>query len=175
MILRRWDPAGRWAAVAALASLVLAVAIYVWAESARRPTVPTPRPPLAGRLPPDLFARHQTDSTAGRLTEGAPFQPDRRPPAHRYVLPELRQDTEDHGPRPPLPAPPVLTGTARGEPGPSLVAFRSPNGVSRLLALGDTVNGFRVVRITADSVTITRQDTTLTLRLSNPGGTGGRS
>jgi len=69
----------------------------------------------------------------------------------------------------------MLTGTARGETGPSLVSFRSPNGVSRLVALGDTVNGFRVVRITAGSVTITRRDTTLTLRLASPGGAGGRS
>jgi hypothetical protein len=170
-ILDGWTTGNR----AALA--VLAASVVVCASAARGAgrVAPLPERPAPRTAPamPDVQARTPAASDAQilRAVSRDPFRPDRRRPPGRYRMPGAEPviddtPTFDYTFTPPAAAVPrlTLTGTVVLANGTGLAAVAGPGGESRLMRAGDEMDGFRVVRVTNGSVTLSNGDTTLVLK-----------
>lgn len=166
--LARWTPANRVAlGVLGMSILVCALAFAGARRVAALPASPDPRPAPAM---PDVAARPEGASDAQILSAVArdPFRPDRRRPPGRYrlpgeALPTEPQRTYDYTPPP---AAPVmrLVGTVVLADGRGLAALAGEGGESRVVRVGEEMGGFRVLRVTSGTATLTDGDTTIVLR-----------
>ena len=167
--LARWTPANR-AALAALAASMLLCALAL--AGARRvaalPEAADPRPPAPM---PAVAARAEAASDAQILSAVArdPFRPDRRRPPGRYrppgeaPAPEAQASYDFTPPPAPLPAL-SLVGTVVLADGRGLAALAGQGGESRIVRVGEEMDGFRVVRVTSGTATLSNGDTTIVLR-----------
>jgi hypothetical protein len=124
---------------------------------------------------PDVRPRAAAGSDAAVVAAVArdPFRADRRRPPGRYRLPgeavaaPVAPPTEQ-----PVPVWNLrLLGTVVLPDGRGLAAMAGQSGESRIVRTGETIDGFRLTRVTPGSVTLTGNDTTLVLR--SGGGPGG--
>jgi hypothetical protein len=163
-----WTPANR-AALAVLAASILLCALA--ASGARRLAVlPREGEPRPAAAMPEVVARAAAGSDAQILSAVArdPFRPDRRRPPGRYRLPGQEPPPEAPPERydyTPPPAAPLfgLLGTVVLPGGRGLAALSGQGGVSRIVRVGETMDGFRVVRVTSGAATLTDGDTTIVL------------
>lgn len=104
----------------------------------------------------------------------APFRADRTPPSARYVeggLPARPSRPEpspedDRGPDPPSW---TLRGVVLGPPSFGLVEGTAAAGATvRVVAVDDTVGGFRIERIDPDGIVVSREGRTWTIALEDP-------
>jgi hypothetical protein len=170
-ILEGWTPANR----AALAVLAASALVCASAANGARRIAPAPeRPaPRAVAEMPAVEARVSTASDAQilRAVSRDPFRPDRRRPPGRYRMPGAEPAIDDTPTfdysftPPPRPAPALtLVGTVILADGAGLAAVAGQGGDSRVLRVGEQMDGFRVVRVTNGSATLTNGDTTLVLK-----------
>lgn len=94
-------------------------------------------------------------------------------PLEEYVViygRDFRKPLYDIKPTPPTEPPkPKLTLTLTGtavEPGYTFATFQTGSGESKLVGLGETIAGAEVVKITADSVTVSFNGELITLKVS---------
>lgn len=166
--LREWTAANRAALGVLGASAVLCASA---AAGARRvaplPAAGAPEPPAAMPAP---APRQAAASDAQILSAVArdPFRPDRRRPAGRYRLPGDEpppEETPAYTYAPP-PQPPAFTllGTVVLGDGRGLAALAGQGGQSRIVRVGEVMDGFRVVRVASGAATLSNGDTTLVLK-----------
>lgn len=152
----------------------IAAAGVVAALAAPRERMAPPVPPLAAQTTAPGAAEVRPEAT-GLLERVNPFRSDLSHPLLRY----------DPGRPPPPPPPPPLPSPTRPAwtlsgvlSGPNPVAIL--NGLSeadstRLVQLGDTVEGRVVSRIAPDTIVLTERDSTWTFVLGGPWAPGGPS
>lgn len=167
--LARWTPANRIALGALAASILLCALAFAGAR--RVAALPDPPDPRPAPTMPDVAARPEAASDAQILSAVArdPFRPDRRRPPGRYRLPgdappPEAQPTYDYTPPPPAPPTLSLVGTVVLEDGRGLAALAGQGGESRVVRVGEEMDGFRVVRVTSGTATLSNGDTTIVLR-----------
>lgn len=164
--LRRWE---RWSRLALAGAVVAGVGTIVVAGVALRPIrLPDAVPPEA-RSPlqvPDAAVRGASDRGVLVAVARAPFRPDRRPPAVRYQLPSQRRPAEPTR----LPSPFLgsrLVGTVL-QPSGGLAMLDVPGRGSRVMAVGDSVAGFRLVKVGRGSAAFAGPDSLVTLYVPGP-------
>ena len=164
----RWDAPSRAAlCFAGVGFLVLVLASWgAWrvslAEEAAGPGTRAIDLPRLSEPAPELG-----DSLVAAIAERHPFRADRSPPPERYRLPEMRWTGDPGSPTrasgsgrfPDL----VLLGTAAYAEDRGSAAFRLRGRDTRLVSVGDTVQGFRLVAVEHGRVTLSGSDTTLIL------------
>lgn len=161
--------AGNRAAAAALAGAAL---LCVLAFLGARRVEPLPAAPAARRTAemPVVAARKPAASDAQILAAVArdPFRPDRKRPPGRYRMPGEAPPPQEQPANAFVPPPPPpalrLTGTVVLADGRGLAALAGQSGESRIVRVGEEMDGFRVVRVTNGSATISNGDTTLVLK-----------
>jgi hypothetical protein len=168
-----WTAANRIALAVVAASILLCA---LAASGARRLAVlPREGEPRPAAAMPEVVARANAGSDAQILSAVArdPFRPDRRRPPGRYRLPGQAPPPEAppaYDYTPPPAAPPFgLLGTVVLPNGRGLAALSGQGGDSRIVRVGETMDGFRVVRVTSGAATLTDGDTTIVL--TTQGGT----
>lgn len=176
-LLTGWTTANRIALAAAALSAALCGVVV--AEARRLDPLPARAEPEAMEPMPRVRAKDGDASGVLVLATVArdPFRPDRRRPPGRYRLP---------GEPAPPPATPTYTqpvytapartwnlralGTVVMPDGTGLAAVAGQNGgEGRVLRVGQSIEGFRVVRIAPGVVTLEGADTTLVLRTPEGG------
>lgn len=146
---RDWVRASRVAAVA----LVAAGGLLCWSIAGALGLEPLP-PLNAGAVVEASTVADRRDEVAGddvvrRAVERNPFNPTRQPPAVRFSLaatelPEADDRSRDRGQDGPRP---TLIGIAQtGASGFVLASF--PGEDSRVVRIGDSIGGWRLVRVT---------------------------
>lgn len=162
-----WTAENRAAlAVLAASALLLGSAVY----GARR-IAPAPEAGEARALAqmPDVAARAPASETQIlRAVARDPFRPDRRRPPGRYRMPGTEPPpsapSTDFGYSPPVAAPVfTLLGTVVLGDGRGMAALAGLGGESRIVRVGEEMDGFRVVRVGNGTATLTNGDTTLVL------------
>jgi hypothetical protein len=175
-LLAGWTLSNRIAlAAAAISAALCGTAV---ADARRLDPLPRRAEPEAMEAMPQIAARPGDPSGVQVLAAVArdPFRPDRRRPPGRYRLPGEAM------PAPPMPAytPPVYTapertyafralGTVILPDGSGLAAVAGQSGEGRVLKVGQSIEGFRVVRVAPGVVTLEGNDTTLVLRTPEGG------
>lgn len=175
-LLAGWTLSNRIAlAAAAISAALCGTAV---ADARRLDPLPQRAEPEAMEAMPQI-ARPPGDPS-GVLVLAAvardPFRPDRRRPPGRYRLPG------EALPAPPMPTytAPVYTapeptysfralGTVILPDGSGLAAVAGQSGEGRVLKVGQSIEGFRVVRVAPGVVTLEGNDTTLVLRTPEGG------
>ena len=161
--LRRWGSKSRWALGGALASwLVAAVAVFgaVRLEPLPEAATRVARVELAG---PDTSVRPVSEFAVMAAVSRAPFRPDRKPPSIQYVLPGERRP-----PAAPVPPSPFLqarlVGTVlQGVGGLAMVDL--PGRGARVVTVGDSLAGFRLLRVERGAADFQGPDSLVTLRV----------
>jgi len=173
--MRRWGAASRSAAAALGVSLTVCAATFAqaWRLEAGVHSAVTPVdvqvPELVERTHPMGWA--QLLAAVGK----APFRTDRQMPSARYQLPAERRAAMAAANRPaPRAARLTLVGTVQVPGGTSLAALQLPGGNPRLYRVGQTVEGFRLVKVEAGAATLVGPDTSIVLPLAKPGQRGRR-
>ena len=167
-----WTPANR-IALGALAGAALL--LFVAYAEARR-VEPLPERPAARRAAamPEVRPRAAAGSDAAILAAVAkdPFRPERNRPAGRYRMPGEAVPSAMAPPAPVAAPAPVWNLRLLGTvvlPGGGLAAIAGQTGESRVVRVGQEIDGFRLVRVTPGKARLEGNDTTLTLEM--PGGT----
>ena len=163
---------GEWTAanhvaLAALAASALLCAAAV-AEARRVDPLPGDVPAARPATMPQVAARRASSGDARVLAAVArdPFRADRRRPPGRYRMPG--EPAPSPGPvyAPAAPPPPAFTlvGTVVLANGRGLAAVAGAGGTSRLLRVGEEMDGFRVLRVGNGTAALSNGDTTLLLK-----------
>jgi hypothetical protein len=101
--------------------------------------------------------------------ENDPFQPDRTRPAERYRMPG---DVDPVEPPPPPPPPPVpdfrLVGTVVFGPENGTAAIAVGDADPRMMSVGETVMGYRVIAVTPQTATVSNGEREIMLRVPAP-------
>ena len=167
-LLAGWTLSNRIALAAAAVSAALCGTAV--ADARRLDPLPRRAEPEAMEAMPQIAAR--PGDAAGVQVLAAvsrdPFRPDRRRPPGRYRLPGEApppgpQPTYDYTPPPAAPAL-SLVGTVVLADGRGLAALAGEGGESRVVRVGEEMAGFRVVRVTSGTATLSNGDTTIVLR-----------
>lgn len=175
-VLAGWTLSNRIAlAAAALSAALCGTAV---ADARRLDPLPRRAEPEAMEAMPQVAARRGDPSGVLVLAAVArdPFRPDRRRPPGRFRLPGEAM------PAPAMPTyrAPVYTAPARTyafralgtvilPDGSGLAAVAGQSGEGRVLKVGQSIEGFRVVRVAPGVVTLEGNDTTLVLRTPEGG------
>jgi hypothetical protein len=119
----------------------------------------------AGRTPPD--ARIPSD-VLSMAVERAPFAPDRQPPAQRYLLPDQIEPPRRERPPPERPAPPQfrVLGTVAAPAG-SVAVVQLADGKTRVMTVGQEMEGYRVNAIESGAVVMSGQGWDLTFAVAD--------
>lgn len=110
----------------------------------------------------------------------APFAPDRKAPAQRYLLPEQIVVERPEAPPPERPAAPEfrVLGTVASATG-GVAVVQSPDGTRRLLSVGQEIEGYRVRAIEQAAVVMSGQGWDMTFAVADatpsPGGGGNQN
>jgi hypothetical protein len=162
----RWTLASR----VSLAALVASSALAATAAAEWRQVQPLPRAPLARGVRPmpviPAARRASSDDVVLAAVARDPFRADRKRPPGRYRLPGEAPPPEPATPMAP-PAPTYdyrLLGTVVLPDGGGLAALGGPSAAGRVMKVGQSIDGFRLTRVTPGSATLTGHDTTLVLR-----------
>jgi len=104
-----------------------------------------------------------------RAVSQDPFQPDRRAPARRYVLPGQRRVLATREAREPTPAPEFrVVGSARiGGGGVALVQV-DDGDLAIVVSVGESIEGYRLVSVTEDGATLAADGGTWALSVVEP-------
>ena len=173
-VLDGWTTANRVALAALALSAALAAAAAVDARTVD-PLPGAPAPRHAAPMP-EVAARAGSASDAAILAAVArdPFRPDRKRPPGRYRMPGEAAPAPVPPPvfePPPQPINVRLLGTVVLPDGTGLAALAGPNGEGKVVRTGQSMEGYRLVRVTPGSATLQGNDTTVVLRTEVMGGT----
>ena len=161
--LRRWGPRSRWALGGALASGGVAVAAAVgalWLAPLPEATTPIARAERAGQ---DAGVGTVSGLAVLAAIARAPFRPDRNPPSIRYELPSDRR-----APAMPVPPNPFLRARLVGtvlQSGGGLAMLDLPGRGSRVVSVGGSIDGFRLLRVERGAADFQGPDTLVTFRV----------
>jgi hypothetical protein len=163
----------------ALAAAALSAALCGTAVADARRLDPLPRRAEPEAMAPMPRIAPRPGDAAGVQVLAAvsrdPFRPDRRRPPGRYRLPgeELPAAAPAYTPPAYTPPPPTYAFRALGTvilpDGSGLAAVAGQGGEGRVLRVGQSIEGFRVVRVAPGVVTLEGNDTTLVLRTPEGG------
>lgn len=171
--LERWTLLSR----ASLGTMAVSAVLAVAAAAEWRAVEPLPAPPRARPVAamPEVRvpARDVSDGVVLAAVARDPFRADRKRPPGRYRLPGEPAQQAAPAVSAPMPAAtPVyayrLLGTVVLADGGGLAALSGPSGDGKIVRLGQSIDQFRLVRVTPRSVTLTGSDTTLVLRSGGP-------
>jgi hypothetical protein len=157
------------AAGACAVAVVLFGTTFVHAVTADRidtaPVVPKPRTDAADAPAADVISMQAVNEAVAK----DPFSPDRQPNATPYRLPTDPQEAAPPPPPPPPPALPAfrLVGTTQTPRG-SIALIQVDNGTPKVVAVGETMNGFVLERIDRVSATMVQGDRRMDLQLQQP-------
>jgi hypothetical protein len=175
-LLPGWTLSNRIAlAAAALGAAICGTAV---ADVRRLDPLPARAEPEAMEPMPQIASSITDDGGVRVLAAVArdPFRPDRRRPPGRYRLPgEAMPSVAPVYTAPTYTAPPPsyafrALGTVILPDGSGLAAVAGQSGEGRVLRVGQSIEGFRVVRVAPGVVTLQGADTTLVLRTPEGGG-----
>jgi hypothetical protein len=172
-ILRGWTPANR----AALAALAVAVALAASAALGAWRLDPLPPAAAAETLPPMPVvspADERDDLAVLTAVARDPFTPERRRAPGRYRMPGEEAPAPAYDPGPgyaETPAPEALRvlGTVVLPDGRSLAAIAGQGAEGRILRVGQSIDGYTLVRVSPGAVTLRGRDTTIVLRTPSGG------
>lgn len=175
-ILRRWDWVSRAALGAMVAGSVLFVAALLEIVGSSAVVVRLEDTPASEASDIMVLQAVQAElinsvtTVVSVAVAGDPFRADRRRSPRRYRFPSDRRTRRSTSaairrPRPSLPRV-SLVGTVGGDNGIGIAAFRMPDRTSKVIRVGQSINGFELVRVDRGSATLVSPDTTLVLRLS---------
>ena len=161
--LRRWGLKSRWALGGALGSCLVAVAAVLGAL--RLAPLPEAATPIAGveLARGDSGVRALSDFAVLAAVSRAPFRPDRKPPSIEYVLPSERRP-----PVAPVPPSPFLRARLVGtvlQAGGGLAMLDVPGRGSRVVSVGSSLEGFRLLRVERGAADFQGPDTLVTFRV----------
>lgn len=172
-------PPLRWIAIA-IAAPLLGASVY-GGVVLRRPTradgAATSKASLTG--PPNSVVHTETvaapNDVVSAIVERNPFRPDRSRSIERYQL-EGSSEVSIVQPSPAPPDEPVrptipeirLVGLVALGSGRGMAAVEVAGSNARLLSIGDSIAGFRLVSVTGSEAKLSRPDTTLLLSLKGP-------
>lgn len=174
-LLAGWTLSNRIAlAAAAISAALCGTAV---ADARRLDPLPRRAEPEAMEAMPRIAARPGDPSGVLVLAAVArdPFRPDRRRPPGRYRLPGEAMPAAMPTYTPPVYTAPAPTysfralGTVILPDGSGLAAVAGQSGEGRVLKVGQSIDGFRVVRVAPGVVTLEGSDTTLVLRTPEGG------
>lgn len=165
-----WTPGNRAAlAVAAVSALLC---LSAWNGARRLAELPDEGVAVAPEAMPQVAARtpDATDAQILRAVARDPFRPDRRRPPGRYRMPGEPAPVEpqpvfDYAAAPAVPAF-TLLGTVDLGGGRGMAAMGGQGGESRIVRVGEEIEGFRMVRVGPGTATLSNGDTTLVLKTS---------
>ena len=161
--LRRWDRGSRLALAGVVASGALAI---LFAAGALRPVrFPGPLPPAPHLLTtsPDVAVPGASDRAVLATVARAPFRPDRHPPAVAYELPSQRRPAVAATPPSPF-LRSRLVGTVLRLSG-GMAMLDVPGRGSRVMAVGDSLDGFRLVRVGRGTAAFAGPDSLVTFHV----------
>lgn len=163
----------------ALGAAALSAALCGTAVSDARRLDPLPRRAEAEAMEPMPQVASPPGDESGVLVLAAvardPFRPDRRRPPGRYRLPGEEMPAAMPSYTPPVYTAPERTyafralGTVILPDGSGLAAVAGQSGEGRVMRVGQSIEGFRVVRVAPGVVTLEGADTTLVLRTPEGG------
>lgn len=172
-VLAGWTPANRAALAATVASALLCLS--AWSGARRIAPLPESGDPVPAAAMPDVAARPPAASDAQILRAVArdPFRADRRRPPGRYRMPGEPPPPEPQAPAYEYAATPVLPafsllGTVVLGDGRGMAAMGGQGGESRIVRVGEEIEGFRMLRVGNGTATLSNGDTTLVLK-TEPG------
>jgi len=143
------------------------VSVRAW----RLEPLPVAAPPQRGGVAAgSLIDSAAVTATIDRIVDANPFRHDRSRPATRYRLAGATPAASDRpaAPRPFLPQF-RIHGIAATQNGGGLAALSVNGRPAQIVAVGQTIEGLRLVRVKQGAATLSRADTTLVLYL--PGAT----
>lgn len=166
-----WTPANRAAlAVTAVSALLC---LSAWTGARRLAELPDEGVAVAPEAMPQVAARtpDATDAQILRAVARDPFRPDRRRPPGRYRMPGEPAPAEpqpvfDYAAAAPIVPAFTLLGTVDLGGGRGMAAMGGQGGESRIVRVGEEIDGFRVVRVGPGTATLSNGDTTLVLKTS---------
>jgi hypothetical protein len=161
-----------WISGAACAVAALVFGVTVVDAMSAKDALDAPVPQRASTTNPSATAPTPEVITMAAVNEAVamdPFSPDRQPPAEPYRLPT---DPEPEAPPPPEPAPPPLpafrlVGTTQTPTG-SVALIQVASADPKVVAVGESLNGFVVERIDRTTATLTQGERTVDLTLQQP-------
>ena len=108
--------------------------------------------------------------------ERAPFEPDRRPPRERYLLPDERvvDEPREEPDREPPPVPPFRVLGTIGGPDGGVVVIEAEGDSPKVYATGDRLLGYQVKSVQGDAVVVSTQGWDMTLAVESAESSGGR-
>lgn len=174
-LLAGWTLSNRIALAAAALSAALCGTVV--ADARRLDALPRRAEPEVMEPMPQI-ASPPGDETGVRVLAAVardPFRPDRRRPPGRYRLPGEELPPAMPAYTAPAYTPPAPTyafralGTVILPDGSGLAAVAGQSGEGRVLRVGQSIEGFRVVRVAPGVVTLEGNDTTLVLRTPEGG------
>ena len=172
-LLAGWTTANRVAlGIAALSAALCGSAV---AEARRLDPLPTRAEPEAMEPMPQVAAKPGDASGVLVLSTVArdPFRPDRRRPPGRYRLPGEDLPLPEVAAPTYTPPPPSYAfrnlGTVVLPDGTGLAAVAGQSGEGRVLRVGQSIDGFQLIRIAPGVITLRGADTTLVLRTPEGG------
>jgi hypothetical protein len=168
-VLDGWTPANRAALAVAAASALLCLS--AWSGARRLAPLPEEGAAVPAEAMPQVAARTPDASDAQILRAVArdPFRPDRRRPPGRYRMPGEAAPPEpqpvfDYGEAAPILPAFTLLGTVDLGGGRGMAALGGAGGDSRIVRVGEEIEGFRVLRVGNGTATLSNGDTTLVLK-----------
>jgi hypothetical protein len=154
----------RWLVLGAAATLAVAAPVLIVSGEEAKPLR------AAAALPPVEVDPRPSVPLAFALT-APPFDPDRT--AETAPAPEAAAEAAAAPPPPPPAPPPALVGIATGGRGRAVALLKSASGETVMIGRGATVDGWRLVAIGRDTVTLARDGASQTLRFAFPNRSGG--
>lgn len=109
--------------------------------------------------------------------ERAPFEPDRRPPDGRYLLPDERRVEEPRREEPerePPPMPPFRVLGTIGGPDGGVVVIEAEGDEPKVYATGDRLLGYQVKSVQGDAVVVSSEGWDMTLAVESAASSFGR-
>lgn len=127
----------------------------------------TPSVPPSTGVAPSQDARLQAE-VLSMAVKRAPFDPDRRAPTRRYLLPDQIEPPRREQPPPQRPAPPQfrILGTVVAPAG-SVAVVQLADGKKRVMTVGQEMEGYRVSAIEQGAVVMSGQGWDLTFAVAD--------
>lgn len=173
----RWSTANRWSGAGVLGAFLVFGCIF-WEGLLLQPPrmhLDPPRSATAGR--DDFVIPIRARADADRLerlvigiVDSDPFRADRHRPAGRYGAPTSPlEPPPSMGEPPPTPAPaPIrLLAIASSPRGRGIAALQASGAPTRIVHVGDSLAGMRVLSIRGDQVRLQGTDTVIVLRMTS--------
>jgi hypothetical protein len=112
------------------------------------------------------FSGSLQSALVASIVEHNPFRPERAPANARYRIAGTAPEPDQEKVSEKLPVPAIkLAGVIAGRSGKGMAALELEGHAARILSIGDTIGGFRLLSVNSGAARLARMDTTITLTI----------